>query len=119
MARSFDGAKRDDWRRRLAKFDSSGLRVVEFYDANDTGTVFVTVTGVNDPASISGIAHGDVTEDDDLWTLSVAGKLTVLDVDDGENAFNTEVTTAAANARRIDRLWKLVVPSRQHPGGNP
>ena len=30
MARSFDGAKRDDWRRRLAKFDSSGLTVVEF-----------------------------------------------------------------------------------------
>ena len=30
MARRFDGAKRDDWRRRLAKFDSSGLTVVEF-----------------------------------------------------------------------------------------
>jgi len=30
MARSFDGTKRDDWRRRLAKFDSSGLTVVEF-----------------------------------------------------------------------------------------
>ena len=30
MARSLDGAKRDDWRRRLAKFDSSGLTVVEF-----------------------------------------------------------------------------------------
>jgi len=30
MARSFDGAKRDDWHRRLAKFDSSGLTVVEF-----------------------------------------------------------------------------------------
>ena len=25
MARSLDGAKRDDWRRRLVKFDSSGL----------------------------------------------------------------------------------------------
>lgn len=30
MARSIDGAKRDNWRRRLAKFDSSGLTVVEF-----------------------------------------------------------------------------------------
>ena len=30
MARSFDGAKRDDWHRRLTKFDSSGLTVVEF-----------------------------------------------------------------------------------------
>ena len=30
MARSLDGAKRGDWRRRLAKFDSSGLTVVEF-----------------------------------------------------------------------------------------
>jgi hypothetical protein len=30
MARRFDGAKRDDWRRRLTKFDSSGLTVVEF-----------------------------------------------------------------------------------------
>ena len=30
MAKGVDGAKRDAWRRRLAKFDSSGLTVVEF-----------------------------------------------------------------------------------------
>jgi hypothetical protein len=30
MARSFDGSKCDDWRRRLTRFDSSGLTVVEF-----------------------------------------------------------------------------------------
>lgn len=30
MSRGVDGAKRDAWRRRLARFDSSGLTVVEF-----------------------------------------------------------------------------------------
>jgi hypothetical protein len=30
MARRFDGAKRDDWRRRLTKFDASGLTVGAF-----------------------------------------------------------------------------------------
>lgn len=30
MARGFNGAKRDEWRGRLAKFDSLGLTVVEF-----------------------------------------------------------------------------------------
>ena len=30
MARRFDGAKYDDWRARLAKFDVSGLTVAEF-----------------------------------------------------------------------------------------
>ncbi len=30
MAKSFNGAKRDAWRRRLAKFDASGLTVVDF-----------------------------------------------------------------------------------------
>ena len=30
MAKGVDGAKRDAWRRRLAKFDSCGLTVVDF-----------------------------------------------------------------------------------------
>jgi len=30
MAKGFNGAKRDAWLRRLAKFDASGLTVVEF-----------------------------------------------------------------------------------------
>jgi transposase-like protein len=30
MAKGLNGAKRDEWRRRLAKFDSSGLTVVDF-----------------------------------------------------------------------------------------
>ena len=30
MAKDLNGVKRDEWRRRLAKFDSSGLTVVDF-----------------------------------------------------------------------------------------
>ncbi len=47
-------------------------------------TVSVTITGVNDAASITGTSEGDVTED---GTMSTGGTLTVNDVDDGEAVF--------------------------------
>jgi len=51
-------------------------------------TVSVTITGVNDAASITGTSEGGVTED---GTLTTSGNLTVNDADDGENVFKPVV----------------------------
>ena len=59
-------------------------------DSTATKPIVVTVTGVNDTATITGPATGDLTED---ATITVAsGKLTVADVDTGEAAFATPTT---------------------------
>ena len=55
--------------------------VVHSLDGSATQTVTVTLTGVNDDASISGDTTGSVTEDN---ATPATGKLTVSDVDDGE-----------------------------------
>ena len=51
-------------------------------------TVTITITGVDDPATITGTLAGSVTEDD---TLKASGSVTVADVD-GANTFKTEVS---------------------------
>ncbi len=59
-------------------------------------TVTVTITGVNDAASISGTTSGAVTEDSSTPNLTTAGSLSVSDVDEGENVFSTSVTPAGS-----------------------
>ncbi|MBC1241934.1 VCBS domain-containing protein, partial [Nostoc sp. 2RC] len=54
--------------------------------------IVITITGVNDTASITGIATGAFTEDTSTPNLTATGALTVNDVDAGENKFNTNVT---------------------------
>lgn len=54
-------------------------------------TVYVTVTGQNDPASINGTATGSVTED---GTLIAGGTLTVTDPDHDQNHF--QIVSASA-----------------------
>jgi VCBS repeat-containing protein len=56
-------------------------------------TVYVTLTGTNDGASISGTATGAVTEDD-ATKASASGTLTVSDVDTGEAKFQTVAGSA-------------------------
>ncbi len=51
-------------------------------------TVSVTITGVNDAASITGTSEGGITED---GTLTTSGSMTVNDADDGENVFKPVV----------------------------
>jgi len=53
-------------------------------DTTASATIAVTVTGLNDQASITGGAAGDVTED---GTLTAGGTLAVSDVDLGEALF--------------------------------
>jgi large repetitive protein len=62
-----------------------------------TATVILTVSSVNDAASISGTATGAVTEDATTPNLTTTGTLTVADVDSGENKFKTTVTSATGN----------------------
>lgn len=66
-------------------------------------TVTVTITGINDAASISGDTTGTITEDDTTPNLTTSGSVTVSDVDQGENGFQTTVTPAA------DTLGTLVI----------
>ena len=61
----------------------------------DDATVTLTITGVNDAASISGTTTGTVTEDATTPNLTTSGSVTVSDVDQGENGFQTTVTPAA------------------------
>ncbi|MGF1989696.1 MAG: FG-GAP-like repeat-containing protein, partial [Nostoc sp. ZfuVER08] len=58
--------------------------------ANATATI--TITGVNDTASITGITTRAVTEDTSTPNLTATGTLAVADVDTGENRFKTTVT---------------------------
>ncbi|MCF4970141.1 VCBS domain-containing protein [Nostoc sp. CMAA1605] len=59
--------------------------------------IVVTITGVNDAATITGTATGAVTEDGSTPNLTATGALIVNDVDTGENKFNTTVTSASGN----------------------
>nr|MDZ8063515.1 VCBS domain-containing protein [Nostoc sp. EkiNYC01] len=59
--------------------------------------IVITITGVNDAATITGTATGTVTEDASTPNLTATGALTVADVDTGENKFNTSVTSATGN----------------------
>lgn len=57
----------------------------------DTGTVTITITGVNDAATIAGTLTG--TTDEDTAT-AITGAATVSDVDTGEDAFTPQASTA-------------------------
>ncbi|MEH2216743.1 MAG: VCBS domain-containing protein [Nostoc sp.] len=74
------------------------------YTASDNGkggtstaTVNLTITGVNDVATITGTATKSVTEDATTPNLTATGSLTVSDADAGQNIFNTTVTSATGN----------------------
>jgi len=62
-------------------------------------TATITITGVNDDASISGDITGEVIEDTNVTNdeLTVTGVLAVTDVDTGQDVFSTTVTPAAGN----------------------
>ncbi|CAN7205389.1 cadherin-like domain-containing protein [Rhizobium sp. LjRoot258] len=61
-------------------------------DGDSKGGVYqIQITGVNDVASISGVAAGVVVED---GTLQANGSLSVTDVDHGENHFQTPPSLA-------------------------
>ena len=64
---------------------------VESLDGTANRNVVITITGVNDPASITGNSEGDVIEDASNPTLTTSGSLIVTDADSGESAFATEV----------------------------
>ncbi|MGV0984163.1 MAG: Ig-like domain-containing protein [Limnohabitans sp.] len=65
---------------------------VKSFDGTATQDITVTITGVNDTATITGQAVGDLTED--ATTTVASGKLTVADVDTGEAVFQTPTTLA-------------------------
>ena len=53
-----------------------------------SGTVTITITGVNDAATIDGVMTGAITE----GTATTTGTVTSTDVDGTDNAFKTEVS---------------------------
>ncbi|MCU8068076.1 VCBS domain-containing protein, partial [Shewanella sp. SM34] len=75
-------------------------------DGTASHTVTITIVGANDPADIT-VGNGDsdagtVTEDGDTDTLpgtvqTVAGTLTVTDVDNGEAVFQVQTNVADGN----------------------
>ncbi|WP_257166615.1 VCBS domain-containing protein [Bradyrhizobium sp. SRS-191] len=67
------------------------VKIDDGHGGSTTQDVTVTVNGVNDAASITGTATGTVKED---GTLAASGKLTVADVDTGENQFQTPASLA-------------------------
>jgi VCBS repeat-containing protein len=80
--------------------DSFSYTISDGKGGNDTATVNVTITGANDPATISGTATAAVTEDTNVdanGKLNATGSLSITDVDTGENKFNTSVTSASGN----------------------
>lgn len=57
----------------------------------------IEVTGINNPATITGVAAAAVSEDSDTPTLTATGSLTVTDTDSDEDKFNPTVTAAPGN----------------------
>ncbi|MFM5511357.1 VCBS domain-containing protein, partial [Aeromonas rivipollensis] len=66
---------------------------VSSVDGTATETVTVTITGTNDGATISGDVLGAVTEDNSAPLLTDSGSLSVADVDQGEDVFDTGSVT--------------------------
>ena len=77
--------------------DSFTYTISDGKGGTSNATVNLTITGVNDPATISGTATAAVTEDATTPNLTATGSLSVTDVDTGENKFSTTVTSAAGN----------------------
>nr|MDZ8063512.1 VCBS domain-containing protein [Nostoc sp. EkiNYC01] len=65
---------------------------VQSFDGTASQNIVVTITGVNDAATITGTATAAVTEDTNTPNLTATGTLTAADVDTGENRFKTTVT---------------------------
>jgi len=57
----------------------------------------IEITGINNPATITGVATAAVSEDSDTPTLTATGALTVTDADSDEDKFNPTVTSAPGN----------------------
>ncbi|MEQ9355166.1 MAG: VCBS domain-containing protein [Coleofasciculus chthonoplastes F2-STO-03] len=57
----------------------------------------IEVTGINNPATIAGIAAGAVTEDSNTPTLTATGSLSITDTDSDEDKFSTTVTSTPSN----------------------
>ncbi|MBD2565199.1 MULTISPECIES: Ig-like domain-containing protein [Nostoc] len=79
--------------------DSFTYTVSDGQGGTDDATVTITITGVNDAATIAGTATAAVTEDTNVTngSLTATGNLTVSDIDNGEDIFNTNVTSATGN----------------------
>jgi VCBS repeat-containing protein len=60
-------------------------------------TVTITVIGENDAAAIGELGDHEVTEDESPITLTATGQLAVVDVDNGEAFFSSEVAAAEGN----------------------
>ena len=78
-----------------------------------SGSLSVVLTGVDDPAVISGTFSGSVTEDV-ASTLTVSGQLSVTDVDGAaESLFLTNVTSQNGNRGSLsvtsDGLWTYIL----------
>ena len=65
--------------------DSFSYTVQDVNGASDTATMTITINGINDPATIGGDNAGNMTEDDN----GDAGVMSVTDVDNGENVFQS------------------------------
>lgn len=74
-----------------SEVDSFTYEVEDADGDTNTATASITVTGVNDVATLSS-AIVDLTETDAV--LSTSGQLTVSDPDQGEEAFNAQADTA-------------------------
>ncbi|MGE5491316.1 MAG: VCBS domain-containing protein, partial [Actinomycetota bacterium] len=74
-------------------------QVTDEHGAAVNQTATVTVTGVNDQATIGGTAIGSVKED---GTLTASGKLNVTDVDDGQAHAQAYTTTIDEGTFSVD-----------------
>lgn len=72
--------------------DSFTYEVSDVEGDSDIGTVLLTVTSVNDIATIDGQLTGNVTEDGPLTT---SGVVAVQDVDTGEDQFQTQTNAGS------------------------
>ena len=75
---------------------AAGVQITDSFtvvslDGTATENIVITITGVNDVATISGNNEGGVTEDDSNPTLATSGNLSVTDVDAGEAVFDAAV----------------------------
>ncbi len=83
-----------------------------------TQTVLVTVTGANDPASISGTATGALSEDN--ATNQTGGTLTVVDPDEGQGVFQspTSLNGIYGDFAFVAATGTLDVHAGQWPGSH-
>ncbi|MEQ8970813.1 MAG: VCBS domain-containing protein [Coleofasciculus sp. C1-SOL-03] len=77
--------------------DSFTYTISDEKGETSSATATITVTGVNNPAVITGIAEASVIEDSSTPTLVATGALTVTDTDTGEDKFSTTVISAPSN----------------------